>query len=131
MHIFAWYKIFIILFKNWNNLILEFKRLKEEERCKYISSGLKENKDRYPILKNKYLILALLGKGGYSEVYKAYDLEANKEVACKIHEFNAQWSESLKANYIKHAIRENEIHKELDFPRVSNSFSILSVFLRL
>jgi len=39
------------------------------------------------------LILNLTGKGGYSEVYKAYDFEMNKFVACKIHKFDNQWSE--------------------------------------
>jgi len=46
----------------------------------------------------------LLGRGGYSEVYKAFDLENCKEVACKIHHFDNNWSEGLKANYIKHAL---------------------------
>jgi tousled-like kinase len=44
-------------------------------------------------LKERYLILSILGKGGYSEVYKAYDLETCKEVACKIHHFDNSWSD--------------------------------------
>ena len=31
--------------------------------------------ERYKILNGQYLVLSLLGKGGYSEVYKGYDLE--------------------------------------------------------
>ena len=64
------------------------------------------------------MILSVLGKGGYSEVYKAYDLENCREVACKVHHFDNSWSEQIKDNYIKHAIRENEIHKDLCHRRV-------------
>ena len=64
-------------------------------------------------MQEKYLILSLLGKGGYSEVYRAFDLENCRYVACKIHHFDDNWSEPIKDNYIKHALRENEIHKEL------------------
>jgi len=34
-------------------------------------------------------------------------------VACKIHQLNSNWNEAVKSNYIKHALRENQIHKEL------------------
>lgn len=68
----------------------EFKRMRDEESSKY--NGL-TSKKRYSVLANKYLILSLLGKGGYSEVYKAYDLENCREVACKIHHFDDNWSE--------------------------------------
>jgi tousled-like kinase len=52
----------------------------------------------------RYLILALTGKGGYSEVYKAYDFVLNKFVACKMHKFDNQWNEMQKMNYIRYAI---------------------------
>lgn len=41
-----------------------------------------------------------------SEVWKAYDLEENRYVACKIHHVNKEWKEEKKANYVKHAMRE-------------------------
>lgn len=56
--------------------------MRDEEFSKYC--GI-HSKKKYSVLANKYLILSLLGKGGYSEVYKAFDLENCKEVACKIH----------------------------------------------
>lgn len=68
----------------------EFKRLRDEESSKY--NGI-HSKKRYSVLNNKYLVLSLLGKGGYSEVYKTYDLENCREVACKIHHFDDSWSE--------------------------------------
>jgi len=45
---------------------IEFKRNMEEEKCRY---GI-NSKEKWPILSNRYLILSLLGRGGYSEVYK-------------------------------------------------------------
>lgn len=86
-----------------------------------------EENNNYEILNNRYLILSLLGKGGYSEVYKAYDLENCREVACKIHHFDNNWSESQKANYIKHALRENKTHSELNHPRVVKQYDTVEI----
>jgi len=41
-------------------------------------------------------LLGLLGKGGFSEVYKAFDVEEMREVACKIHEFHSNWNSNAK-----------------------------------
>jgi tousled-like kinase len=50
----------------------EMRRQSEE-----LNSSLcgKKSKDKFKILNGQYLVLSLLGRGGYSEVYKAYDLE--------------------------------------------------------
>ena len=67
----------------------------------------------WPLLNNRYQLLSLLGKGGFSEVYKAYDLEKMRYVACKIHQLNPHWSLSSRSNYIRHALRENQVHRFL------------------
>ena len=103
--------------------IAEFKRVFEEQNCKFLNEGIKKP----VIIANRYLVLSLLGKGGYSEVYKAYDLESHIEVACKIHQLDPHWAEGLKENYIKHAIRENEIHQGLNHPRVVRQFATIEV----
>jgi tousled-like kinase len=105
-------------------LITERKRMKEEEGSRFGSS---QSKEKYPILSNRYLILGLLGKGGYSEVYKAYDLENNIEVACKIHQLNPQWSDSIKENYIRHTIRENQIHKEINHSKIVKHYDTIEI----
>ena len=102
----------------------EFKRTRDEEFSKYC--GI-HSKNQFTVLKDRYLILSILGKGGYSEVYKAYDLENCREVACKIHHFDNSWSEQIKDNYIKHAIRENEIHKDLNHRRVVKQFDTVEI----
>lgn len=44
----------------------------------------------------------LLGKGGFSEVHKAFDLREQRYTACKVHQLNKDWKEDKKANYIKY-----------------------------
>ena len=49
--------------------------MRDEEFSKYCGII---SKNQFTVLKDRYLILSVLGKGGYSEVYKAYDLEVYK-----------------------------------------------------
>lgn len=44
----------------------ELKRVSDEDNSRFNS---------HPILHNRYLLLNLLGKGGFSEVYKSFDLQ--------------------------------------------------------
>lgn len=64
----------------------------------------------------------MLGRGGFSEVYKAYDLQDLRIVACKIHQLNPNWKEHRKENYIKHVLRECQIHKSVNHPRLIQMF---------
>lgn len=102
----------------------ELTRINEEDASKYCGKA-KENP--YKILNSQYLVLSLLGRGGYSEVYKAYDLDNCREVACKIHHFDNNWTENLKASYIKHALRENQTHRELNHPRVVRQYDTVEI----
>nr|CAB3493225.1 unnamed protein product [Digitaria exilis] len=69
-------------------LIREMKRLRDEDGSRF---------NNFQILHHRYALLNLLGKGGFSEVYKAFDLVEYKYVACKLHGLNAQWSKDLDA----------------------------------
>ncbi|GLH04349.1 Mitogen-activated protein kinase kinase kinase [Gryllus bimaculatus] len=89
--------------------IRELKRIHNEDQSRF---------NNHPVLNERYLLLMLLGKGGFSEVHKAFDLKEQRYVACKVHQLNKDWKEDKKANYIKHALREYNIHKALDHPRV-------------
>eukprot|EP00053_Salpingoeca_punica_P017244 m.165477 g.165477 ORF g.165477 m.165477 type:complete len:573 (+) comp17159_c1_seq1:1413-3131(+) len=97
----------------------EARRIMDEEQARY--------KDLPYKLKERYLLLSLLGKGGFSEVYKAYDLQECRYVACKIHQLSPQWTDSKKMNYIKHATREYEIHKDLKHERVVELYDVLEI----
>ena len=96
--------------------IRELKRLRDEEESRF---------GDYPVMNKRYLLLELLGKGGFSEVFKALDLTTFTHVAVKIHQLSSQWSESKKASYVKHSVREYHIHKGLCHPRI---VSLLDIF---
>ena len=79
------------------------------------------------MLKNRYQIVSLLGKGGFSEVYKAFDMDTMTFVACKIHQLHSRWSEQAKNNYIKHVLRENKTHAELNHPNIVKLYDTMEI----
>ena len=108
-----------------NIYIQESRRMADEDSAVYSKAA--PTHEPWPVLHSRYLLLALLGKGGFSEVYRAYDLEEHRELAIKFHKLDPVWSEELKASYIKHALRENLIHKELNHPRIVKHYDTLEV----
>lgn len=76
---------------------------------------------------DRYLLLSLLGKGGFSEVYLGFDLKELREVACKIHSVNSMWSVTKRQNYTKHAIREYKIHKDLQHSKVVKLYDVFEI----
>ncbi|XP_069011637.1 serine/threonine-protein kinase tousled-like 2 isoform X2 [Embiotoca jacksoni] len=98
--------------------IRELKRIHNEDNSQF--------KD-HPTLNDRYLLLHLLGRGGFSEVFKAFDLTEQRYVAIKIHQLSKNWREEKKANYHKHACREYRIHKELDHPRIVKLYDYFSL----
>lgn len=64
-----------------------------------------------PVLNERYVVLNLLGKGGFSEVWKAVDLRESMYVALKVHRLDPRLAGEAKERYIKHATREYAIHK--------------------
>lgn len=101
-----------------HTLIREIKRVQDQSTSKY---------SNFPLLNNRYLLLHLLGKGGFSEVYHSFDLQNLEQVACKIHELNPQWSEEKRTNYMKHATREYEIQKKLSHTRIVRLVDVFEV----
>ncbi|KAL6043926.1 Serine/threonine-protein kinase tousled-like 2, partial [Balamuthia mandrillaris] len=98
--------------------IRELKRASDEDNSRF---------NNHPVLNQRYLLLNLLGKGGFSEVYKAHDLQENRQVACKIHQLHSFWGEAKKQNYTKHAVREYKIHKDLNHARVVSLFDVFKI----
>ena len=76
---------------------------------------------------NFYRCIIISGKGGFSEVHKVFDLQEMRHAACKIHQLHKDWKEDKKANYIKHSIREYEIHKKLENPRVVKFYDVFEI----
>lgn len=98
--------------------IKELRRISDESHSSF---------NDFRVLKDRYILLQLLGKGGFSEVYRAYDLKNLTQVACKIHQLNPHWPEKKKENYTKHACREYNIHRTLNHPRVVRLFDVFEI----
>lgn len=77
-----------------------------------------------PTLKDRYVLLNMLGRGGFSQVFKAMDLDKGVVVACKIHQLSANWGEERRRNFVRHASRECLIHKDLKHPHVVQMLDI-------
>ena len=81
-----------LLTYRWTLAFREMKRIQYEDVSKY-----RNNIE----LNGRYLLLNLIGKGGFSEVYKAYDYQDQMMVAIKIHQINPEWPEQKKSDYQK------------------------------
>ncbi|KAJ9456196.1 Serine/threonine-protein kinase TOUSLED [Diplonema papillatum] len=97
--------------------IKEIRRARDEAASPY---------HNLPLLgKERYLMLSLLGRGGFSEVWRACDLQTCQMVAVKVHQLCASWPSEKKAQYVRHARREHEIQENSRHPRV---VSLLNCF---
>eukprot|EP01079_Euglenida_sp_SAG-EU17-18_P002826 gene2826-81_t len=99
-------------------MIMAVKRIRNEDSSQF---------RHCPVLHGRYQLAELLGRGGFSEVYKAFDLEACMWVACKIHQLNPQWSHDRRQAYIRHARREYDIHKTLRHPHVVQLLDVFEI----
>ena len=44
----------------------------------------------------RFVLLDLIGTGGFATVFKAYDLQKHEWVACKLHSVDSSWTEARK-----------------------------------
>ena len=99
--------------------------MKEMRRC------LSEDRSRFtrdlPCLHGRYVLTSLLGRGGFSEVWKAFDLNELRDVAVKVHQLNNAWNDDRKQSYIKHVTREYEIHGKMQHPRVVSMHDVFEI----
>ncbi|CAD8067384.1 unnamed protein product [Paramecium primaurelia] len=101
--------------------IKQLRRQYDEEHARF------KKINEYRTIGERYVLLQLLGRGGFSEVYKGYDLKELKYVACKIHQLNPDWSVNSKSNYVKHATREYKVHRELLHPNIVKLYDSVEI----
>ena len=121
-----------ILKREESDLSLQFEQLTFErnlhrKQCKLLYDQEKSQFNHHPLLHHRYVLENLLGCGGFSEVYAAFDLIEEKTVACKIHQINSSWSKQKKENYQKHALREYRILEQVSNERVVNLFDVFKL----
>ncbi|CAI0541712.1 unnamed protein product [Linum tenue] len=66
-------------------------------------------------------------KSRLASIKRAFDLVEHRYVACKLHGLNAQWSEDKKQSYVRHAIREYNIHKTLVHNHIVRLWDIFEI----
>ena len=83
------YKLRMLTIRREEASLMQEKRKLEGER-ELLTRELKRQRDEsaskfsdFPLLHDRYVLLNLLGRGGFSEVFKAFDLRAMSYVACK------------------------------------------------
>ena len=126
-----------LLKKQLNELEVEFSTLEYRKKIhiKFIRLMRDEKKSRFSInkkmecyvLNSRYVLTNLLGRGGFSEVHRGYDLFEHKYIAAKIHQLNTHWSDERKKNYTKHATREYDIHKSLHHPNIVSLYDVFGI----
>ncbi|KAG8344428.1 Protein kinase domain [Trypanosoma vivax] len=90
----------------------EIRRVNDEDASTFVAVPLLGPKDRY-------VLMHLLGKGGFSEVWKAFDLQEARYVACKIHRVQREWSAQTRQHYQERAVRELRIMRLLEHPHLT------------
>jgi len=113
-------------------LLQEEKTLNEEKSehiraLKRVASEDASGFRAHPKLHNRYVLECVLGKGGFSEVWKGYDLQTLREVAVKIHQLDPRWPDSKKENYTKHVAREYEIHRNVRHARIVSLYDVFEI----
>ena len=73
---------------------------------------------------DQYQTLELLGKGGFGEVYKCFDLEGNQVVAVKVNSFNSGDQEH-EEELFKWVQRETEHSKKFNHPNIAKFLKLL------
>jgi tousled-like kinase len=106
---------------------LEYQKLVHIRFSRLILEESRSRFNHHPILNSRYLLQFLIGKGGFSEVYKAYDMLENRYVALKLHEIASNWSDERRENFIRHAYRENKILKSLNHPRIVQCYDVRQI----
>lgn len=106
---------------------LQYRKMLHIKFSRLLADEAHSRFNQNPVLNARYVLLFMVGKGGFSEVYKAFDLVEHKYVALKLHEINQTWNNERKENFVRHAYRENEILQKLNHPRVVNCYDIFLV----
>ena len=71
----------------------------------------------------RFVLLDLIGTGGFATVFRAYDLQRHEFVACKLHSIGAQWTQARKDDFVRHVEREIDITVEMRHRRIVETYA--------
>jgi tousled-like kinase len=86
---------------------LEEERIQLAYRLRFVSD--QETSKFHPgdrLNESRYILEEYIGRGGFSEVWKALDVQNVRHVAIKIQYMNPEWPDQFKKNFMRHAGRE-------------------------
>jgi tousled-like kinase len=81
----------------------------------------------WPLLLNQFKVVSMIGKGGFAEVFKAYDLKKFEYVALKVHRPDLKIDTQLRQSIMRHITRENEVYSRLDHPNIVQFFGYFNL----
>jgi tousled-like kinase len=84
--------------------------------------GQSEFRENQKLNDNRYVLIKYLGRGGFSEVWLAFDLTDVRHVALKIQRMNPQWSREIQADFVRHSGREIKILSSTKHENVVNFY---------
>jgi len=96
-------------------------------RAKLVEEHKNSRFNDHRVLSNRYLLLNLIGKGGFSPVFEAFDLHRLIRVACKIHQPDPSWPLQRKRSYVHHATRECRIQTQIKHPLVVRLYDVFPI----
>jgi len=75
----------------------------------------------------RFVFLELIATGGFSAVFKAYDLRRHCHVACKLHHISRDWGDARKEAFVRHVEREIDITAVIEHPRIVETFAAFEI----
>ena len=75
----------------------------------------------------RFVFLDLIAQGGFSCVFKAYDLQKHEFAACKLHQMSDGWAEARKGAFVRHVEREMEITVGVSHRRIVDTYAAFEI----
>ena len=75
----------------------------------------------------RFVFLDLIATGGFSAVFKAYDLLKHELVACKLHHVSKEWGDLRKEAFVRHVEREIDITVGVQHRRIVETFAAFEI----
>ena len=81
----------------------------------------------WPVVNGRYQVLELIGTGGFGEVYRVIDLHNLQHYALKLSIPDPSEDFSQQSNFVKHLLREQEIHKKLEHKNIARLYDTIKL----